>query len=63
MASIQDTGSDVYNQRVIAFVSTPQDARLCRQILEQNQIFVSCRDTIESFAEAILEGAGIALIA
>ncbi|SMP67247.1 hypothetical protein SAMN06265222_110124 [Neorhodopirellula lusitana] len=55
--------SDVHNQRVVVFAPTPQDAHLCRQILEQNDISIFCCDTITSFADTILEGAGIAIIA
>ena len=57
------TSSDLYNQRVVVFAPTPQDARLCQQILEQNHIAVCCCNTIASFAETIVQGAGIALIA
>ncbi|MFG0267152.1 MAG: PAS domain S-box protein [Rhodopirellula sp. JB055] len=54
---------DSHNQRVVAFAPTPQDARLCAKILTENKISVHCCETIESFADTILQGAGIALIA
>lgn len=54
---------DSYNQRVVALTPTPQDARLCRQVLEQNGIAICCCDTVADFAESIAAGAGIALIA
>ncbi len=54
---------DWRNQRVVVYAPTPQDAELCRQILQQNNIDVCCCTTIETFANTILEGAGIALVA
>ncbi len=57
------TTKEVHNQRVVAFAPTPQDARLCQQVLIENKIAVCCCDTIESFAETIIEGAGMAFIA
>ncbi len=54
---------DSLNQRVVALTPTPQDARLCRQVLEQNGIAFCCCETVSDFTEAIAAGAGIALIA
>ncbi|MEP3831599.1 PAS domain-containing protein, partial [Rhodopirellula bahusiensis] len=54
---------DSNNQRVVAFAPTPQDARLCAKILTENDVSVCCCETIDSFAETLLKGAGIALIA
>ncbi|QDT04761.1 Aerobic respiration control sensor protein ArcB [Rubripirellula lacrimiformis] len=56
-------GLDALNQRVVALTPTPQDARLCHQVLVQNGIAVCCCDSIAAFTDAITEGAGIALIA
>ncbi|WDQ16450.1 PAS domain S-box protein [Rhodopirellula sp. P2] len=54
---------DGNNQRVVAYAPTPQDAKLCAKILKENDVAVCCCETIDSFAETILAGAGIALIA
>ncbi|CAD77986.1 MAG TPA: hybrid sensor histidine kinase/response regulator [Rhodopirellula baltica] len=54
---------DGNNQRVVAFAPTQQDAKLCAKILAENDVAVCCCETIEGFANTILEGAGIALIA
>jgi len=55
--------SEANNQRVVVFAPTPQDAHLCRDILQQNGIDVYCCDTMTSLCESIGEGAGMALIA
>ncbi|QEG40938.1 hybrid sensor histidine kinase/response regulator [Roseimaritima ulvae] len=54
---------DRFNQRVVAWTPTPQDSRLCDQILQQNGIAVICCETLKEFLERITEGAGIALVA
>lgn len=55
--------TDDYSQRVVAWTPTAQDARICDQILRENNISVSCHDTISEFSAAIADGAGIALVA
>ncbi|WP_246151946.1 hybrid sensor histidine kinase/response regulator [Rubripirellula reticaptiva] len=55
--------NETLSQRVVALTPTPQDARLCDQVLTQNNISVCCCDDIQGFTTAIAEGAGVALIA
>ncbi len=54
---------ETLGQRVVAYAPTRRDAHLCQEVLQQNQIAVACCETIESFAVAIEDGAGVALIA
>ena len=61
---IDETSPDEsLGQRVVAYAPTPQDARLCNDILGQNGIKVCCCDTISAFCQLISQGAGMALIA
>jgi PAS domain S-box-containing protein len=56
-------GDDSNNQRVVVYAPTSRDAELCQRILSENNIDSCCCDTIESFADMILQGSGIAMIA
>ncbi|QDV68649.1 Autoinducer 2 sensor kinase/phosphatase LuxQ [Rosistilla carotiformis] len=59
--SLQPPQGDV-SQRVAIFAPTPQDAQICKQILDDVQIDVELCSSIDALCTAIASGVGVGLV-